>query len=161
LGNNREQGSENRKSLKANGMKNFFVEKLSGKLDEFKKTICNTLNDKFKNYSARKKKILLICFCALCGSISICIVINTFYEKSKAIPVLKPVSIPYHIGKNFKQPGAVIDAITFNRVEHFKHYLDSLKINNTGRYTEVMNARPHLYDSILAFEKLYVNQIKK
>jgi hypothetical protein len=144
-------------------MKNVLAEKLSGKLNKFKKTICDKLNDQFKNYSSRKKKILLIGFCILFGSLSICIIVNTFYEKSlsRSIPALNPGSIPYHIGKNFHQPGAIIDEPTYIRVEHFKKYLDSLKINNIGRYTEIMNARPHLLDSIIAFERIYLLQLKK
>jgi hypothetical protein len=144
-------------------MKNIFAEKLTGKLNKFKKTISDKLNDQVKNYSDRKKKILLIGFCILFGSISLCIIVNIFYEKSlsKSIPSLNPASVPYHIGKNFHQPAAMIDEITYWRVEHFKLYLDSLKVHEIGRYTEIMNTRPHLMDSIIAFEKIYLLQLKK
>ncbi|HEY4876921.1 MAG TPA: hypothetical protein VIH86_15180 [Puia sp.] len=144
-------------------MKNIYLEKMSQKFIDYKRLFSDKLNERFKNYSSRKKKILLIGFCILFGSLSICIIVNTFYEKSlsRSIPALTPVSIPHHIGKNFHQPGAIIDETTYIRVEHFKKYLDSLKINNIGRYTEIMKTRPHLMDSIIAFEKIYLLQIKK
>ncbi|HSZ85845.1 MAG TPA: hypothetical protein VK787_07425 [Puia sp.] len=144
-------------------MKNIYLKRISDKINIYQHNASDKLNNRFENYSARKKKMLLISFCILFGSISLCIIINTFYEKSfsKSIPVLSPVSIPYHIGKNFHEPGAIIDESTFIRVEHFKKYLDSLKINNRGRYTEIMNTRPHLMDSIIAFEKIYLLQLKK
>jgi hypothetical protein len=144
-------------------MKNIYLEKLSIKFNNFKKSFSDKLNERFKNYSVRKKKMLLIGFCILFGSLSICIVVNTVYEKtfSRSIPALDPIAIPYHIGKNFHQPGVMIDELTYLRVEHFKKYLDSLKIHNAGRYTEIMNTRPHLMDSITAFEKIYLFQLKK
>jgi hypothetical protein len=144
-------------------MKNTLAQKLSGKLYKFKKTICHKLNDQVKNYSIRKKKMLLVVFCVLFGSISIGIVVHTFYEKtlSGSIPALNPLSIPYHIGKNFHQPGVMIDPGTYARVEKFKLYLDSLKTHNPGRFAEIINTRPHLVDSIIAFEKIYLLQLKK
>ena len=140
-------------------MKSIYPEKVSQKFNAYKRFVSDKLNEQFKNYSVRKKKILLGGFCILFGSISICIVINTFYEKS--IPAPQPVSIPYHIGKNFHQPGAMIDTGVYWRVEHFKLYLDSLKIYDAARYAEIMNTRPHLMDSIIAFEKIYLLQLKK
>jgi hypothetical protein len=74
---------------------------------------------------------------------------------------INPIIAPYHIGKNSPEPGARIDSGTYKRVEHFKQFLDSLKLNNIGRYTEIMNTRPHLYDSIVAFENIYFLQLKK
>jgi hypothetical protein len=144
-------------------MKNIYLEKFSDRFNKYKQRVSNKLNEQFKKYSVRKKKILLVSFCILFGSISLCVLINTFYERSfsKSIPLITPISIPYHVGKNFHQPGAMIDQDTYLRVEHFKKYLDSLKINNIGRYTEIMNTRPHLMDSIIAFEKIYITQLKK
>ncbi|HLY71999.1 MAG TPA: hypothetical protein VKR53_19830 [Puia sp.] len=144
-------------------MKSIYLEKISQQVNEYKRLLGQKLNERFKHYSDRKKKIMVIGFCILFGSCSICIIVNAFYEKSlsRSIPSLNRVSIPYHIGKNFHQPGAIIDETTYLRVEQFKRYLDSLHLHNPGRYTEIMNTRPHLMDSILAFEKIYLLQLKK
>jgi hypothetical protein len=144
-------------------MKNIYLEKLSVQFNNYKHSVSDKLNDQFKNYSDRKKKMLLVGFCILFGSLSICIIVNTFYEKSfsKSVPALNPIAIPYHIGKNFHQPAVMIDELTYLRVEHLKEYLDSTHIHDPGRFTEIMNTRPQLMDSITAFEKIYLTQLKK
>jgi hypothetical protein len=121
------------------------------------------LSKQEKKISVRKKKILLTCFCAVFGSLSIFLIAKTFYQNPAPGPVLNTgqINIPFHIGKNFHQPGVMIDKETYNRVEDFKKYLDSLKANDIGRYAEIMNTRPHLMDSISSFEKIYLSQLKK
>ncbi|HSZ85773.1 MAG TPA: hypothetical protein VK787_07065 [Puia sp.] len=138
------------------------IRSLKTKITDKQKLLAGKLSAIDTRLSANKKKMILALFCFLFGAISIYVIVATVTRRflPHDLPV-NPITIPYHIGKNFHQPGVVIDEDTYNRIEHFKHYLDSLKINNIGRYTEIMNTRPHLYDSILAFEKIYFIQLKK
>lgn len=138
------------------------IKNLKSKLVDKQKIFAAKLSSYDTKLSKKKKTLLLVLFCFLFGISSIYIIVATLTKRFSSPEYQSaPVTIPYHIGRNFHQPGAVIDADTYNRVEHFKHYLDSLKTNDPGRYTEIMNTRPHLYDSILAFEKLYLIQSKK
>jgi hypothetical protein len=126
------------------------------------KSFAAKLSSYESKFSAKKRTLILVLFCFLFGIASIYVIIATVTKSfsSTDVPVT-PINIPYHIGKNFNQPGAMIDGETYQRVEHFKHYLDSLRINNPGRFAEIMNTRPHLMDSILTFEKMYLLQLKK
>jgi hypothetical protein len=138
------------------------IKNLKSKVTDKQKLFAAKLSVYDSKLTAKKKKLILVLFCFLFGISSIYVIIATITKRFSSPEYQSaPVTIPYHIGRNFHQPGVVIDADTYNRVEHFKHYLDSLKTNNIGRYTEIMNTRPHLYDSILAFEKLYSMQSKK
>lgn len=138
------------------------IKNLKTKITNKQKLFAGKLSAIDAKLSANKKKMILVLFCFLFGSISIYVIVVTVTRRflPHDLPI-NPITIPYHIGKNFHQPGVVIDTDTYNRVEHFKYYLDSLKINNIGRYTEIMITRPHLMDSILAFEKIYLIQLKK
>ena len=138
------------------------LRQLKTKITALQKSFAARLSACESKISLKQKKMLLVLFCFLFCLASIYIVVATLTRRfsGSGLPV-NPISIPYHIGKSFHQPGAVIDEKTFNRVEQFKRFLDSLKVNNSGRYTEIMNTRPHLYDSIVAFENIYQLQLKK
>jgi hypothetical protein len=138
------------------------IKNLKTKITNKQKLFAGKLSAIDAKLSPSKKKMILALFCFLFGAISIYVIVATVTRRllPHDLPV-NPITIPYHIGKNFHQPGSMIDTDTYNRVEHFKHYLDSLKVNNIGHFTEIMNTRPHLMDSITAFEKIYITQLKK
>jgi hypothetical protein len=138
------------------------IKDLKAKIAALKKLLASRLSVYESTLSVKQKQLLLVLFCFLFGVASIYIILTTFTTRfsRSGLPAM-PISIPYHICKSFHQPGAVIDESTYNRVEHFKQFLDSLRQNNTGRFTEILITRPHLYDSILAFENIYRSQLKK
>jgi len=138
------------------------IKDLNAKLTTLQKLLASRLSVYESTFSIKQKQLLLVLFCFLFGLASIYIIVTTFRTgfSGSGLPAM-PISIPYHIGKSFHQPGAVIDEPTYDRVEHFKQFLDSLRQNNTGRFTEILITRPHLYDSILAFENIYRSQLKK
>jgi hypothetical protein len=138
------------------------LKKLKTKITTLQQVFAARLSAFEAGLSIRQKKLLLILFCFSFGLGSTYVVVATLTRRfSGAGLPAAPIRIPYHIGQSFHQPGSVIDAATYRRVEHFKHFLDSLKITSAGRYTEIINTRPHLYDSIVAFEKIYFLQLKK
>ena len=143
-------------------MKNNYIEKLSARLKNCPHSIADKMQENAKHFSVRKKKIILIVFCSLFGAASLYLIIATMTKKFPPGDFsINRISIPYHIGKNFQQPYGTIDTGTYNRVEHFKFYLNSLKTFNSLRFDAIINLRPHLIDSIIAFEKIYQLQLKK
>jgi hypothetical protein len=138
------------------------IKKLKTKIAAVQRFLALRLSAYETTISLKQKQLLLVLFCFLFGLASIYIIVTTFTRGFSGSGLPSTLnSIPYHIGKSFHQPGTVIDEITYNRVEHFKQFLDSLKQNNTDKFFEIMNTRPHLYDSILAFENIYQLQLKK
>ena len=109
---------------------------------------------------ARKKHVVNI-FCILFMSLSICIAINTLSRFGvKTLPIM-PVRIPSHIGKNIRIPSAFISEESYQKIEQFKKYLDSISISDKKTFNQIIAARPGLIDSIAMFEKLYLSQSKK
>jgi hypothetical protein len=143
-------------------MKNNYIEKLSARFRNYQHLMANKIHQNTKHFSLRKKKIILIFFCSLFGGISLYLIFEAMTKKFSPEDFgINRISIPYHIGKNFQQPFASIDSGTYNRVEHFKIYLDSLKNANASRFEAILSTRPHLIDSIIAFEKIYQSQVNK
>jgi len=94
-------------------------------------------------------------------SLSICIAINTLSRFGvKTLPIM-PVRIPSHIGKNIRIPSAFISEESYQKIEQFKKYLDSISISDKKTFNQIIAARPGLIDSIAMFEKLYLSQSKK
>ena len=146
------------------------------KIDQVMDGCASWLNRKEERYSPIKKKIGVILFCILSGSISLYIIVSPMLgnpaPQSRFIfhrPIfLKPIQghssnhipghlpglipgfMPSHIGKSDPPTDhPVISKQLYERIEAFKNN-DSL-----------MKADPQLLDSILAFEQLYQSQIKK
>lgn len=111
--------------------------------------------------SPANKRIAVIIFCILSMSLSICIAINTASKPNGRILPIMPVRVPSHIGKNIALPSAFISKESYQRIEQFKKYLDSISIADKKNHDAIINARPHLMDSIALFEKLYLSQTKK
>jgi hypothetical protein len=143
-------------------MMSMTLKNLRSKISSGQTFLAGKLSRYESKLSIGQKKLLLVLFCFSFGLASIYIVGATITRRLSGTELrVSPIAIPYHIGKSFHQPGAAIDSGTYNRVERFKQFLDSLKANNIGRYSEIMNIRPHFYDSILAFESIYQLQLKK
>ncbi|HLX91322.1 MAG TPA: hypothetical protein VKR32_06545 [Puia sp.] len=109
-----------------------------------------------------RRKIYLLLFCIAAGLCCIYVILVSVFGAATTGIIPNPVTIPYHLGKNFRMTTAgTIDSATYNRVEKFKAFLDSLKSTDSARYRNIVNTRPHLQDSINAFEKIYLNQLNK
>src|SRR5579863_1134436 len=109
------------------------IKNLKSKITDKQKLFAARLSDYDSKLSKKKKTLMLVLFCFLFGISSMYVIVATISKRYSSSEVqTAPITIPYHIGRNFHQPGVVIDVGTYNRVEHFKHYLDSLKINNIG-----------------------------
>jgi hypothetical protein len=111
--------------------------------------------------SPARKKIVVIIFCILFMSLSICIALTTLSRSGvRTLPVM-PIRVPSHIGKNIRMPSAFISEVSYQKVEQFKQYLDSISISDKKTFDQIIAARPGLIDSIAMFEKLYLSQSKK
>jgi hypothetical protein len=53
-----------------------------------------------------------------------------------------------------------LDQETWNKVQVFKHYMDSLKSVNSPEYYIIIDTRPGLMDSIRALEEIYYQSQK-
>lgn len=112
------------------------------------------------------KRIVLIMFCLMAGSLSIYPVANSFTEPRFArfhILQLSPSPNSGKAGDENTRVDIGISKSDYQRLERFRHYMDSLAASTAGRrtYDGILIHRSGLMDSLYLIEKLYQLQNKK
>ncbi len=119
-----------------------------------------------ENLSRRKLVLLLLVFIALTGGHSIFLIGKSVSgNQANSVPVTA-VKIPKHVTKSVgavPQQDIVFNNDVFQRIIHFREYMDSLARSPDGKetYDSIVANRPGLLDSINLVEKIYRPQIKK
>ena len=137
------------------------LEKTKNKIDPVIQRLSAWASQHVEKLSPARKKIAVIIFCILFMTMSIFIAINTISKSGVHTLPIMPVRIPSHIGKNIRMPSAFISEESYQKIELFKKYLDSISISDKKTFNQIIAARPGLIDSIAMFEKLYLSQSKK
>lgn len=126
------------------------------------------MNTSTKNVSAKNMKIALIVFCLFSGGFSIYLIAQAILRSDKEQPVLKidQVDVPKHydrIGDEDLHTEQYVDRESYERIESFERYMDSLQQTQQGSkvYDSIVIARPGLMDSVKLLKEIYQSQINK
>lgn len=116
--------------------------------------LADYLNNKAATVSRRTIKIFLIVFCIASAVGSAYIIIHALQKKHTGY-VVTPIAVPNHVEQNnpVLEDTAIVQAVM--RIEHFKHWLDSLHQRGSAFYDSIVQARPGLLDSIQFIEQYY------
>ena len=121
------------------------------------KLLADWLQQKTNSYSPRKRKIILILFCAFFVTESIVVAYESFKKKTivpSPITLIKPVRLLNEVACR------VISEKEFRRIHGIKLMLDSLQITSKIKFDSLLSLRPHLMDTIHLLENLYYEQQK-
>ncbi len=111
------------------------------------------LNTKAAGASRRKIKLVLMLFGSMWIAGSVYVAWHAIQNKQRPYSVTG-FTVPKHVEQEpATTDTAVIKAVS--RIEHFKHWLDSLHQRGSPVYDSIVQARPGLLDSILLIEKYY------
>ena len=127
-----------------------------------KRKLAIFLQRKSELLSPSAKRYSLIFFCALFGGSSIAIIIRSVTSEEKTVRVTN-ISTSGHTRQEeitSLEPDSVITRGEYERVVQFRNYLLQLKSDSASRkqYDSITLLRPHLMDSIIRFEKMYLSQ---
>ncbi len=120
----------------------------------------------FAGMKTKRLKLYLIIFCIGCGGYSIYLFTDAIISpdaNNKALQIDK-ASIPKLIddtGDEMMATDNSVDEETFNQIQQFKRYLDSLKQSKSYLYDSIVTARPFLMDTVLILEQIYYSQKQK
>lgn len=116
--------------------------------------LADYLNNKAATVSRRKIKAFLIVFCIVSAVGSAYIIIRALQKKHTDYAVTT-IAIPDHVEQSNPalEDTAIANAVI--RIEHFKHWLDSLHQRGSPLYDSITQARPGLIDSIHFIEQYY------
>lgn len=127
----------------------------------------DVMNNQTKNIPSKKMKVMLIAFCFLGGGFSLYLIGEAVLKPDRAQPTFKidPVSVPQHYdrsGDEQLRSDQYIDNETYQQIEAFEQYMDSLQQTPKGIKTRdsILQARPGLMDSIAMLKEIYNYQLK-
>jgi hypothetical protein len=159
-----------KKQKKKNGSGSAVADKIAGKIARagiiVQTKFANGMSKIFTGMNVKRLKLSLIIFCIGCGGFSIYLFTDAIVSpasKQNSIRIEQAV-VPKHFDKTGDEVIAVensVDEETFNQIQQFKHYLDSLKQNKSYLYDSIITARPFLMDTVLMLEQIYYSQKQK
>jgi len=127
----------------------------------------DVMNAGTKHIPSKRMKILLVAFCLFSGGFSIYLVANAILKPDEKQPTFKidQMNVPKYydrIGDEYLQADEYVDKETYQRIESFEQYMDSLERSQTGRkiHDSILIARPGLMDSIKMLKEIYHSQLK-
>jgi len=140
--------------------------KIAGAGIKVQKIFADKMNKIFMNTGNKKLKMMLIVFCITAGGYSIYLLINAIISPDKKQESFKidQVKTPQHFSKSGEEsilPDAYVDEQTYNKIQGFKKYMDSLHQNQKSEYDSILQARPGLMDSVQMLEEIYYSQKQK
>lgn len=125
------------------------------------------MNNQAKHIPSKRMKAILIAFCLLGGGYSLYLVGEAILKSDKEQPAFKidPVNVPKHYdrsGDEGSRSDQYVDKETYEQIESFEQYMDSLQRTATGikARDSIFQTRPGLMDSIRMLKEIYNYQIK-
>lgn len=159
-----------KKQKKKNETGNAASDKIAGKIAKagivIQSKFANGMSKIFSGMNVKRLRLSLILFCIGCGGYSIYLFIDALVGPAAEQSVIKieQAVVPKHFnnaGDEIIASENIVDEETFNQIQQFKHYLDSLKQSKSYLYDSILTARPLLMDTVLMLEQIYYSQKQK
>lgn len=141
-------------NLKENGFSGEPDKYFKVALEKRKVKLAGWLSRKTSRYSPLQKKIGLIIFCILFGSLSFLILARSVYDRGYKSHFL----ILHHLRSGMSPAHPHISDSAFVQIERAKHFLDSLRNNDTLKFRVILLNRPALLNNLQMLEKIYQYQ---
>jgi hypothetical protein len=136
--------------------------KIAGWMLALQNKFANAMNKQYSKLSATKRKIAVFLFCLIGGGLSIYYISEAIIGVKSNHPLDKIGR--FEIPKNYNDRDTEalmdlpVDEETWNKVQAFKHYMDSLQKYDRREYEYILLTRPGLMDSIKTLEQIYYSQ---
>lgn len=140
--------------------------KIAGAGIKIQQAFACKMNKMFENMNVARIKIMLIVFCVTAGGYSVYLLANSILKKDSKQEVFKieQVDVPKHFDKSGEETimsEAIIDEQTYNQIQEFKKYMDSIRVHERKEYDSIIINRPGLLDSVQMLEQIYQSQKQK
>jgi len=115
----------------------------------------------FSMMSIGNRKRIVILFCVLSFGFCLYLIVDALLKPSKESIGIEQIKKPKHFDKTGAEvipTDNYVDDETYQNIQVYKHFLDSLKHKNSALYDSIQSQRPGLMDSILVLEQLYYSQ---
>ncbi len=119
------------------------------------------MNKLFSMMSIKKAKRVLLLFTVVGGGYSLYLIYGALaVPKTKNMVPVEYISPPEHLDKTGAEAteGKGVEEKTFQDIQVYKVFLDSVKSGNPSLYDHIMAEHPGLLDSMRLLEQLYYSQ---
>lgn len=135
--------------------------KMASAMESLQRLFARKMNQLFSMMSIKKAKRVLILFTVLGGGYSLYLIYGalTMAKTKNRFPV-EHISPPEHLLKTGTEAteGNGVEEKTFQDIQVYKAFLDSVKSGNPSFYHDMMAEHPGLLDSMRLLEQLYYSQ---
>ena len=137
--------------------------RIVGLTTKMQRGFANKMDKLFRDMPVKRIRIALVLFCLICGGYSLYLIGNAIAGKPDKQSEYKVGQIdrPMHFDKTGSEVMVTengVDEETFQKIQQFKVYMDSLKSKNSFAYDSILSLRPLLMDSVLVLEQIYYSQ---
>jgi hypothetical protein len=156
-----------KKQKKSEGALNPVTDKVAGRIARagiwIQARFASNMNNLFASMKPQKLKIVLLLFCVACGGYSLYLIGEAITSQGTKQSRLKieQVRIPKHLNNSndeMMQRENTVDEQTYQKIQQFKRYMDSLKTHDGNKYDSILAARPFLMDTVVMMEEIYYSQ---
>lgn len=134
------------------------ADKIAAAFNRLQNSFAKRMNKIVDTMNTKRLKTTVVLFAIVFGGISLYLVINAITRP--AVPKLHvdQVNVPEHFNKTGDEKtigSGYVDDETAKNIVAFRRYMDSLKAFKRPQYDSIINARPHLMDSVAILEQVY------
>jgi hypothetical protein len=121
------------------------------RIELLKRRIADALNTALNELSSKSKKRLLLINAGILTSLCIWLLLSPFHNEGSSINIFQQ----WRPSTPIVPPEPVISKEDINMLRDFKQMMDSLKIYDVTTYTEILQGREGLLDSVETLLRWY------
>lgn len=138
------------------------AEKISSGIQWLQKGFATIMNKAFRQVESKRLKVMVILFVLLSGGYSLFLIAATLIARTQQVTLkVEAINRPRYFnktGSETKEGNNSVSETTFQKIQSFKQYMDSLKLKNVRMHDSILFQRPMLMDSVRMLEELYYSQ---
>ena len=155
-----------RNTLKENAAQNKIANRIVFTCIRFQEKWADLMNHYTERLPRKGKLIMFFLFCILGGCLSLYLIADSMMRRpgfSFTISHFKATPFAGKSGDENIRADIIVTKIEYQRIQHFKLYMDSLDLSPSGKkiYDSILTNRTGLMDSVLFIEKIFQSQNKK
>ncbi|MBE7170403.1 MAG: hypothetical protein INR73_07430 [Williamsia sp.] len=135
------------------------AQKISQGVQRLQRGFATQMNKQVERMETKRLKVVVVLFFLLGGGYSLFVLATAVLKDGDQTNIrVEPIRKPQHVDKTGSEIQEGVDYVseaTFQKIQAFKRYMDSLRVKNTQSHDSILFQRPMLMDSIRMLEEIY------
>jgi hypothetical protein len=131
------------------------------KINQFKRGICEWLNQHSMRWSGKKLKVFVFTFFLIGAGASFYVAATAIFKGANCTCFTRSTKSMLTIPNSYPDYHLERSRMMLNKIEKDKRYLDSLATHDTARYQLIIKSNPKVVENMRSLESLFRQLIKK